>query len=282
VGNSCIVLLSTDGGETWITKSNGIVNELMSVKFTNLTTVWIAASNGEVMYTTDLGDNWAFFNDLTNNNLSTLFFTDENTGWVGGNNGTIFKYQNDILPVELISFTADVTDGKVKLQWQTGTEVNNSGFEIERKSNQEEWTRLGFVEGKGNSTSIKSYFFTDMSLVGGSKFQYRLKQLDYDGKYKYSNEIEVEIVPNQFALYQNYPNPFNPITKIRYILPKESQVVIKIYDVLGSEVTTLLNEKKEPGVYEVELNAQSLASGAYIYRIVAGQFVETKKLVLMK
>ncbi len=92
----------------------------------------------------------------------------------------------------------------------------------------------------------------------------------------------MEIVPTIFALYQNYPNPFNPTTKIRYQLPKESKVVIKIYDILGAEVITLLNEKKESGVYEVELNARSLSSGTYIYRIVAGDFVETKKMVLMK
>ena len=117
---------------------------------------------------------------------------------------------------------------------------------------------------------------------GGSKFKYRLKQIDTDGKYEYSDEIEVEIVPTEFALYQNYPNPFNPTTKIRYQLPKESKVVIKIYDILGAEVITLLNEKKEPGVYEVDFNAQHLSSGTYIYRMTAGDFAETKKMVLMK
>ena len=114
--------------------------------------------------------------------------------------------------------------------------------------------------------------------------------MDIDGKYKYSNEIEVEIVPREFALFQNYPNPFNPSTTIRYQLPTESKVIIKIYDMLGAEVASILNEINEPGIYEVVLNSQSLPSGTYLYRIIAGDpsngsgqgFAETKKMVLIK
>ncbi len=168
------------------------------------------------------------------------------------------------------------------LKWITKTEVNNYGFDIERKTNNPDWKVIGFVDGHGNSNSPKTYSFVDDKPFGGKKLKYRLKQIDTDGKYEYSDEIEVNIILNKYALYQNYPNPFNPTTKIRYQLPKESKVVIKIYDILGAEVITLLNEKKEPGVYEVELNAQSLSSGAYIYRMTAGEFVETKKMVLMK
>ncbi len=196
----------------------------------------------------------------------------------------------DVLPVELVSFTADVNDNKVQLNWQTATELNNYGFEIERSINDNEFTKLGFVEGNGNSNSPKYYSFTDTSPFDGAKFQYRLKQIDTGGKYEYSNKLDVEIVPTKFDLYQNYPNPFNPVTKIRYQLPIESKVLIKIYDLLGAEVKTLINERREAGVYEIELNAQNLASGTYIYRIVAGDpsagsgqsFVDTKKMLLMK
>ncbi len=199
------------------------------------------------------------------------------------------------VPVELTSFTANVRENKVMLEWVTATEVNNYGFEIEKQTGSKQsvlgnWELIKFVEGHGNSNSPKQYSFTDKNLIGGSLFKYRLKQIDTDGKFKYSDKIEFEVVPTEFALYQNYPNPFNPSTKIRYQLPRESKVIIKLYDILGSEVITLLNEKKEPGVYEVEFNAQHLPSGAYIYRIVAdgpssssGQrFIETKKMVLMK
>jgi len=190
------------------------------------------------------------------------------------------------VPVELTSFTANVSENNVMLEWETATEVNNYGFEIERQVGSSQsagnWELIKFVEGHGNSNSPKQYSFTDKNLIGGSLFKYRLKQIDNDGTYEYSDEVEVELIPTEFALYQNYPNPFNPSTKIRYQLPQESEVIIKIYDILGSEVITLLNEKKEPGVYEVEFNAQHLSSGTYIYRIVADSFVETKKMVLMK
>jgi len=190
------------------------------------------------------------------------------------------------VPVELTSFTANVRENKVMLEWETATEVNNYGFEIERQVSSSKaagnWEMIKFVEGHGNSNSPKQYSFTDKNLIGGSLFKYRLKQIDNDGTYEYSDEIEVELIPVEFALYQNYPNPFNPSTKIRYQLPQESKVIIKIYDILGSEVITLLNEKKEPGVYEVEFNAAHLSSGTYIYRIIAGSFVETKKMVLLK
>ncbi|MGB5895882.1 MAG: T9SS type A sorting domain-containing protein, partial [Ignavibacteriaceae bacterium] len=115
-----------------------------------------------------------------------------------------------------------------------------------------------------------------------SKFSYRLKQIDNDGAYEYSDIIEVEFVPTEFTLYQNYPNPFNPATKIKYSIPKESEVTVKVFDILGAEVITLLNEEKEAGVYEVDFNAQRLASGVYFYRLQAGSFIEAKKMVLMK
>ncbi|MBW1898138.1 MAG: T9SS type A sorting domain-containing protein [Deltaproteobacteria bacterium] len=186
------------------------------------------------------------------------------------------------VPVELNSFTAIVKNNQVKLEWVTETEVNNYGFEVERSVAEDEWEMLKFIEGHGNSNSPKTYSYTDKSLNGGTKFKYRLKQIDTDGKYEYSEEIEVNIVPTIFALYQNYPNPFNPVTTIRYQLPKETKVVLKIYDILGAEVMVLVKENREAGVYEVNLNAQSLASGTYIYRIIAGEFVETKKMILLK
>jgi len=198
------------------------------------------------------------------------------------------------VPVELTSFTANVRENKVMLEWLTATEVNNYGFEVERARlrpsepdfAEASWETLGFVEGHGNSNSPKEYSYTDKNPLGGSVFIYRLKQIDNDGTYEYSDEIEVEIIPTEFALYQNYPNPFNPGTKIRYQLPQESKVIIKLYDILGSEVITLLNEKKESGVYEVDFNSQSTAgglpSGTYIYSMVADGFIETKKMVLLK
>ena len=282
VGDAGTVLLSTDGGESWVTKYSGTIEDLQSVSITNSTSAWIVGSNGLILETTDLGNNWRSYDEVTANSLNTVFFNNDSNGWIGGMNGTILKYQNNILPVEFLSFTAKAKNNEIQLNWQTATEVNNSGFEILRQSKNTSWATQGFVEGHGTSISLNSYSFIDNVPLGESKFRYKLKQIDTNGKYSFSKEIEVEIAPTNFAIYQNYPNPFNPITNIRYQLPEESKVVIKIYDVLGAEVMTLLNENKEPGIYDVEFNAQSLSSGTYIYQINAGDFIGTKKMLLLK
>jgi len=226
--------------------------------------------------------------------ISSLTYT--GYGMVGQTVSDFFEVQSETdttyiqnsmfpaLPVELSSFSAVILSKKeILLKWRTETEVSNYGFEIQRKTfSDNEWTRIGFVAGNGNSNSPKDYSFTDGNPVNGSRFNYRLKQIDTDGKYEFSDMIEVEIVPGDFILFQNYPNPFNPSTKITYQLPRESKVILKIYDIMGAEVTSLVNENKESGVYEVEFNGNSLANGTYIYRIVAGDFIETKKMVLIK
>ncbi|MBS4034505.1 MAG: T9SS type A sorting domain-containing protein [Ignavibacterium sp.] len=290
VGNSGTALLTTDGGENWTSQSTGYTAHFNSVLFTNSSTVWIAGSDGVILNSTDMGNSWISFSSITDVNIVSASFTSEASGWFAGLNGTIFKYENDVIPVELVSFSASLISDKVHLNWQTATELNNFGFEIERKTDNSEWIIIGFVNGHGNSTSPKSYSFIDNTLFDGSKFTYRLKQTDIDGSFEYSNEIEVELVPAGYALHQNYPNPFNPTTNIRYELLNESNVTIKVYDILGSEIMTLVNESKKPGIYEVEFNAENLSSGTYIYRISAGDagtsaeqsFVETRKMTLIK
>jgi len=204
------------------------------------------------------------------------------------------------LPVELTSFTASVLGGKVTLSWQTATEVNNYGFEVERTSPRPSlyegeggeagrgWEKIGFVQGHGNSNSVKEYSFTDKP-NGGTKFKYRLKQIDNDGKYEYSKEIEIDLgMPNEFSLSQNYPNPFNPSTTIRYSIPNviaseaKQSVVLKVYDILGNVVATLVNENKAAGNYEVKYDASNLSSGIYFYKLQSGSFVQTKKFILIK
>jgi hypothetical protein len=191
------------------------------------------------------------------------------------------------LPVELTSFTVAVKDAIVKLDWKTESEVNNYGFEIERKvssiqSSDSKYEKIGFVNGSGNSNSPKNYSFADNSIVTG-KYLYRLKQIDNDGKFEYSHEIEIDLgSPLEFSLNQNYPNPFNPSTLISFSVPVAAPVTLKIYDVLGNEVATLLNSEKPAGVYEIEFNATELTSGIYFYQINAGTFTQTKKMLLIK
>jgi len=194
---------------------------------------------------------------------------------------------NDIVPVELVSFSAEIVNEEVVLKWQTATETNNSGFEIERSQKsdvkgQNDWIKISFVEGGGTTTEIANYIFNDKISEPG-RYSYRLKQIDFDGSFEYSSIVEVEaLVTFSFELSQNYPNPFNPVTIIKYQIPELNFVTLKIYDVLGSEVTTLVNEEKPVGSYELEFNATDLPSGVYLYKLQAGSFVETKKMILIK
>ncbi len=187
------------------------------------------------------------------------------------------------LPVELTSFSALVVDGKVELSWQTATELNNYGFEIQKSASNSTWKKIGFVEGNGNSNATLDYSFTDNSPIAG-RAKYRLKQIDTDGKYTYSKELEVSsAVPTQIELAQNYPNPFNPSTTIKFGLTEDTRVSLKIYNLLGEEVAVLINNKTmNAGQHSRSFNADKLASGTYIYRLSAGKNVMEKKMILVK
>ncbi len=186
-----------------------------------------------------------------------------------------------IVPVELISFTANVIEGTVYLNWTTATELNNNGFEVQRKTNNVFCT-IGFIQGRGTSTNIQNYSFVDKNVAAG-KYTYRLKQIDFNGTFEYSNAIEVEVEGvKEYALDQNYPNPFNPTTTISFAVKEKSNVNITILNPIGEEVTIILNEVREPGYHQVEFNASNLPSGVYFYRLQAGSFVQTKKMILVK
>ena len=187
------------------------------------------------------------------------------------------------LPVELSSFTAHMNGNAVVLNWKTATEQNNNIFEIERSSNGSTWVKIGSVQGSGNSNSVKSYSFSDSKLSITGKYSYRLKQVDNNGSSKYSNVTEVNYtVPTVFSLSQNYPNPFNPSTIISYSLPQASNVKLSVYNALGQMVKVLENESKEAGIYNISFNASELSSGIYFYKIEAGQFSQTRKMMLVK
>ncbi|MEI7813100.1 MAG: T9SS type A sorting domain-containing protein [Ignavibacteria bacterium] len=184
------------------------------------------------------------------------------------------------LPVELVSFTAAVNGNKVILDWNTATEVNNHGFDIERAlSNTDNWEKIGFVPGHGNSNSFKEYSFTDLP-KGSSK--YRLKQIDNDGKYEYSGVVEAQIGISKQYVLKNYPNPFNPATKIAYSIPADGFVTLKIFDALGREAALLVNENKKAGNYEAVLNGSWLASGIYICKMISAGYSGSIKMLLIK
>ncbi len=187
-----------------------------------------------------------------------------------------------VVPVELTSFSANVNDGTVVLNWSTATELNNSGFEIERKSQNSDWMRIGFVSGSGSTTEIRKYTYSDNSVTSGS-YSYRLKQVDLDGTFEYSQEVNVDVTPSMdYALQQNYPNPFNPTTKIRFTVPETSVVKLTVFNAIGEAVKDLVNNYYEVGSHEVIFNASNFASGIYFVRMESGSFVSARKITLMK
>lgn len=195
---------------------------------------------------------------------------------IGGN-------QDNLLPVELSNFTSAIAGRDLILSWSTGTEINNSGFDIERKSTTGGWSKIGFVAGHGTVNTPNSYTYTDANLSSG-KYNYRLKQIDFNGNYKYynlSNEVIIG-TPSKYVLTQNFPNPFNPSTSISYEIPATNFVSLKIYDMMGKEVANLVNATQDAGFYTVKFDASKLASGVYFYKLQANDFTATKKLMLMK
>jgi len=186
------------------------------------------------------------------------------------------------VPVELTSFTAISKGNTITLNWSTATELNNSGFEVQRTVAGNEFETIGFVAGYGTTTESKNYSFFDANLSSGS-YTYRLKQVDFDGTYSFSYEVNVDVTsPVQFELAQNYPNPFNPSTTIKFAIPQSAEVILKVYNALGQEVSTLINQFMESGLHTINFDASKLNSGIYFYKLDAGQYSDVRKMTLIK
>ena len=192
---------------------------------------------------------------------------------------------NGVTPVELNSFTATSSSNAVDLVWTTATETNNYGFSIERKKigTDVSWKMIGFVPGNGTNAITHHYSYTDNSISMDGSYLYRLGQIDNGGAMKYSSELEVAInLPKQFVVWQNYPNPFNPSTTIAYDLPVSNHTKIVVFDCLGKEITTLVDEYQDAGSYKVTFDAAKLASGIYFYKISSGSNIMIRKMILLK
>ena len=260
---------STDGGISWS------ANEQLSIAF-NPQIGWPQQEK--------MGDYFEMISDINGARLA----------WAATFNGeqdVYYSYISDTsssVNVELTSFTAVQNGNYMDLQWITATEVNNFGFEIERKtfSNESEsrWNVIAFKNGKGNSTLPVTYYYSDdISSITADWITYRLKQIDYDGTYKYYEAEGIgKLKPGNFMLSQNYPNPFNPKTIIKYQLPVDCNVRLELFDILGREAAVLVNERQSAGSYNVEFDGSNFTSGIYIYKLTAGNFIALKKLVFVK
>ena len=192
-----------------------------------------------------------------------------------------YLFEDLLIPVELTSFTANANSGYVQLNWTTATETNNHMFEIQRQAADGEFFSVGFVNGQGTTTEPHEYSYIDRTVSTGT-FSYRLKQIDFDGRFSYSPTVEVEVQPTQFILEQNYPNPFNPTTNIKFGVPESGFVKLAIFNIVGEEVAVLVNGNIEAGAYDITFDARNLPSGAYFYKLQSEKSVEVKKMLLTK
>lgn len=263
-----------------------------NVANTNVTPV--NCSNVNILLSVDGGQTYPFVlaSNTPNDGSETVILPDNQTNTarikVEAVGNIFFDISNvnftiaAAIPVELASFTATSIDEGVLLNWITATEINNAGFTIERGIDGENFSEIGFVGGKGTTTEPTVYSYLDNSAKQGT-YYYRLKQTDYDGTFKYLDMVNVSVnLPTKFALGQNYPNPFNPSTVISWQSPVSSYQTLKIYDILGNEVATLVDEYREAGSYNVEFDASGLPSGIYYYKLTAGSFSDVKKMMVVK
>lgn len=270
-----------------ITTGDGLSGGTYSIDFIansmNLsTTSWLYT--GIVKRATGGGNTWAW---NSSNHSSTTNPSSQptlhGTGFTSFSDFAVAGNTDNLLPVELSSFTSSVSATNVTLNWSTVQEVNNKGFDIERKSSDNVWKKVGYVEGNGTTSQQQNYLFSDHGLNTGH-YNYRLKQIDYNGNYEYhdlSSEVIIGI-PSKYNLAQNYPNPFNPVTRINFELPITNYVSLKVYDMMGREVAQLVNEVKDAGYYSVTFDAKNLSSGMYFYKLTSDKFSDVKKMVVVK
>lgn len=188
---------------------------------------------------------------------------------------------DETLPVDLVSFDAIVADGRITLNWQTASEFNNAGFEVEQQYNGGAFEQIGFIKGAGTTLAAQQYRHIISNLEPG-QYAFRLKQVDFDGALEHSDIVFIDLLPQAYTLKQNYPNPFNPQTRIAFQLPVAKQVTLEVFDALGRRIATLLNEHLEAGQHNVEFDGSTLPNGIYLYRLSAGEFQEMKSMLLMK
>ena len=268
-------------GETLLRFISNITNNPQDTNY-----VYDNASNTWLPFSQTYSDGLIDLTPLKGKTIRIVFkfYSDEDTP-IGSavQIDNIKVWTDQIVPVELTSFVAKVNNsGNVILNWHTATEVNNQMFEIERRNEKTQFVTIGYLDGNGTTMEPQQYTYMDKT-VGTGIYYYRLKQIDFGGTYKYSDEIMIDVKgPLTFKLEQNFPNPFNPSTTIKYNIPESGHVRLSIYNMIGEEVVVLENGQVEEGFYEKTFDASNLPSGAYLYKLETKSYVQVKKMLLMK
>lgn len=281
------IIRSTDYGETWVTVAySGTSTWGVHIHPENSDFVVTGTWSGSNIYITrNWGTTWQQ-TTLPASNYSVAII-DTMTIFAAQSGGFYKLWSPSFVPVELTSFTANIRNNKIVLEWSTSTETNNLGFEIEQSNDNIDFVRLGFVPGNGTTTESKNYnYVTDYTFTNKSYF--RLKQIDLDGSFRIYDAVEINnLLPARFELTQNFPNPFNPSTNINFSLPVEARVQLIVFNSLGEKTSEIIEDVFPSGNHSINFDASSLASGVYYYRLnVFGNdgnsYSSTKKMMLLK
>jgi Secretion system C-terminal sorting domain len=306
------VLLSTDNGSSWAAIDSGLgfrnsgSSEASALLTLNDSTLFAATAGGTnpdfyqgggVYAIRKHGIRWDTVNTgLIANFVNSLAISGGYlfAGVVDSTGESVWRLPlSEALPVELTSFTALAGSKTVELAWKTATEINNAGFDIERTpllsplgegGTKGRWAKIGFVGGHGSTNSPHNYSYTD-NVGSAGTYSYRLKQVDHNGAFTYSQEVKVAVgaAPNVFALNQNYPNPFNPSTDIQFTVPTDGRAILKVYNTLGQEVAILFDGIASAGEYHhATFDASKLASGIYFSQLEFEGKMQVKKMLLLK
>lgn len=280
---------TTNGGVNWTPISvSGIDGAFLSYAYwiPGTNTIYASSSGGGIKKSTDAGLTWSAMNlngQTDIRHMDFIYTAGLVYAYAVTGAGAILVNSESPFPVEMALFNFTAKENNVTLLWQTAMEINNSGFDIERKTGNSEWVKIDFVKGNGSKPTPTSYRYENKNLQKGI-YNYRLKQVDYNGNYEYFvlNSDVIIAPPQKYTVSQNYPNPFNPVTNINYNLPVDGKVSIKIYDITGGLVATLIDGNTTAGYHTATFDATNLPSGTYFYRIIAGEMKETKRMILVK
>jgi len=285
VGNTGVVRRTIDGGTKWMNANAGIKTggALRAISITDVNHGVIVGDGGAAYATVNGGVTWSAMATPTTNNLNGVWIVNNTVGWAVGDYGTVIFNANLPLPIELLTFDGWSQGNAAMLQWKTASEVDNSYFQLERSSNNQNWQSVTTIAGQGTSPEGASYQYVDNGLTP-DVYYYRLKQVNNDGSFEYvGNQVEINIgAASDFSLYQNYPNPFSGSTTITYNVQSSSHVKLVVMNVLGDIVQTIQDADVQAGQYQMNFDASKLAAGTYFYRLFTNGNVYSHQMVLIK
>ncbi|GAB4294312.1 MAG: hypothetical protein Kow0098_15820 [Ignavibacteriaceae bacterium] len=277
------------GNDLYVTIDNGINWTLdpqvytYTTHFATISSTHFIITGTNIYESTDTGQVWQNITNLIGSYFTSLNAPKDYLAYGVGPQGYIVSYLDTaIIPVELVSFTVEKINEKIILNWTTATETNNYGFEVLRSIDSFNWETIGFVVGNGTTTKKNNYSFDDNEIFS-DHYYYKLKQVDFDGSSKFSEILEIKILINKYSLLQNFPNPANPKTRITFSIPEKTIVKLNLYSITGELIKELVNEEKEKGIYQVDIDLSKYASGMYFYRMTTNSgYTATKKLIILK